>query len=426
MIAERETQALCCGQRWLLHLFEETPDMARPVQRTYRLNSAFDPSAFLEAFQSIVASHPALRLRLRHSKSGWKQHFPEQKASISWEEIKGQTAKMRAAYAGMLLTEESKIPLDLRKESPVKAKVIKVDGEYLLSLCIDHLAADELAFDLFEQALSNAYAGTGESPGAPTASETFFDFLRREFEQQSSEQQNLIYWKELLKNSPPSKKGSDALQWVPATITDYEVTGADFQELQQFCRMQKCSVFHVVIACQLLILAKAGELDELILNIPVSNRIRAQERTIIANLSMLLHLRFSIQTNEPAAALVIRVRDQLLKAMVHRQYDYARLSEFLAEDAEKRNITSNWLVGCNFITGSNHTAFPNSLFEERLDNRADRTFDIPGTSFTLSAHQTETGLRLGIEWDETTWKLSKEDMNTTLSVILRQFIDSGK
>ena len=421
MIVERKTHLLCSGQRWLLHLFEETPDMARPVQRTYRLNSTFNPSAFLEALQSVVASHPPLRLRLKHSKSGWLQHFPDKDAIVSWEEIQGQTAKMRTAYAYMLLTEESKTAMDLRRDSPVRVKVIKIDDDYLLSLCIDHLAADEQAFDLFEQALSTTYIqALNKKLPSPAVTETFFNFLQREFEQLPSEQQHLLYWKELLKNAPASKEGSDTLEWVPATIIDYELTGTDWLRLQHF----KCSVFHIVTACQLLILAETGELDEVILNIPVSNRIRAQEHTIIANLSMLLHLRFFISKTESPAELAIRVRDQLLKAMVHRQYDYASLSKFMAEDAEERQITSNWLVGCNFVVGSAKTSFPNNLFKERLDNRADRLFDIPRTSFTLSAHQTETGLHIGIEWDENTWKISKNHMKIVLSDVLQQFMES--
>ena len=96
----------------------------------------------------------------------------------------------------------------------------------------------------------------------------------------------------------------------------------------------------------------------------------------------------------------------------------------MAEDAEERQITSNWLVGCNFVVGSAKTSFPNNLFKERLDNRADRLFDIPRTSFTLSAHQTETGLHIGIEWDENTWKISKNHMKIVLSDVLQQFMES--
>ncbi|HSH65484.1 MAG TPA: hypothetical protein VLB84_06730, partial [Bacteroidia bacterium] len=58
LIAEEESFYLTCGQRWLLHLLEQEPDLARPVQRIYRLDNAFDSSAFLEAFQGVISSHP--------------------------------------------------------------------------------------------------------------------------------------------------------------------------------------------------------------------------------------------------------------------------------------------------------------------------------------------------------------------------------
>lgn len=413
---------LSCGQRWLVYLFEQAKDLARPVQRIYRSGRDFNSSAFLEALQTTVASHPALRLRLVRSRQGWRQHFPDIEVVVSGEEITGRTPEMRAAYASMLMAAEAKKTLDLRKEPPVKVKIVKLDEEYLLSICIDHIAADETGFDLFEKELIAAYETIANGrPYAPTEWDAFPDYLSREAGQQQAEESNGLYWQQLLSTALVNGEKEDRLSWVPASVLHYDLSGKAFQQLLDFCRVSRCSVFHAVVAAQLMLLAGAGDQDPIVLNIPVSNRPRASERSIIANLSMLLHIPFSIIPNEPATQLVTRVRDQVLKAMAHRQYDYPSLSHFVAGESKKKGFHTSWLCGCNFVVDNAPAVFPNTLFEERMDNMTGRSYDIPKKSFTLAARQYESSLRFAIDWDAGAWGIPGDAMQERLVTILQKF-----
>ncbi len=422
MIAVEEHYGLTCGQRWLLKLLETAPELARPVQRIYRLSKDFDSSAFLEALQGTVASHPALRLQLVQTNNGWMQCFPDQEVNVSGEEVRGRTPEMRAAYAAMLIAEEAKTTLDLRVEPPVKVKIVKVDGDYLLSLCVDHLAADEIAFDLFEQELLLSYQQlVSGSSVSKTVSESFYTYLSKEIAQQDTEPANLLYWQQQLKDVPLNKDSHDEISWVPASVFNYQLTGASLQSLLNFCQKHKCSLFNVVIAFQVLLLAEVSGSDDVVLNIPVSNRARANERSIIANLSMLLHVRFSIKTNEPLHQFVLRVRDQVLTAMAHRQYNYSSLSRFMTAEAERKGFNIEWLQGCNFVVDNGPLTFPNILFEERMDNIPGRFYDVPRSSFTVAARQTKSALNIGIEWDSIVWPVSTEEMEAKFLLAVQKF-----
>jgi len=408
---EAKLFCLTSGQRWLLHLFEQSRQMARPVQRIYRLSSSFDPSAFLEALEYIVASHPALRLRLVQKKSGWKQVFPEQDPVISGEEILGRTPEMRAAYITMLLADEARSAMDLRKESPVKAKLIKADGEFLLSLCVDHIAADEIAFDLLEQALLCTYTEVmNRMPLSLSPSDDLFQYLSKEMALQDSEHPNLLYWQQQLKDAPMRGQSNDEINWAPATVFEYTLNGTLYQSIQDFCRTNRCSLFNLMIAVQLLIMAETANQDDLVLNIPISNRARANEKNIIANLSMLLHVRFTEIRRDPASRLVSYVRDKVLTAMAHRQYDYPSLSHFIAGEAEQKGVSTGWLLGCSFVMEQTAAVFPNELFEERLDNQFGRVYDIPATSFSAVFRQTAPVLKILIDWDEACWPVPADAM----------------
>jgi len=423
MKSKEEDYGLTCGQRWLLHLLEQAPELARPVQRVYRLSSAFDSSAFLEALQGLLHTHPALRLQLVRNKSGWRQRFPKQDAYISGEEILGRTPEMRMAYASILIAEEAKGTMDLRKEPPIKAKIIKVNGEYLLSMCIDHLAADEIAFDLFEQELLSYYQQVIHANFVhPSLSTEFLTYASQEGSQKFIEHENLLYWQQQLGDASLNRNDPKNF-WVPASVFRYQFKRTTFESLLNFCRAHKCSLFHFIVAVQLILLNSAGNSNDIVLNIPISNRVRARERSIIANLSMLLHVRFSLIENESITQLITKVRDQILFAMSHRQYDYPSLSRFMAAKAKKAGGHISWLLGCNFIADYGSLTCPNLLFKERTDNFPGRSYDIPCTSFTVAARQKGTELWIDIDWDAMAWPIGNVEMEAKIEEILHRFLE---
>lgn len=414
MRSVQQDLSLTCGQRWLLHLLEHSPDHARPVQRVYRLGNGADTAALLEAMEHVIAMHPALRMRLARKKTGWMQRFPLQEVNLTGEEIQGRTAEMRAAYVSMLIAEEAKTTLDLTKEPPVKAKLIKVDDNLLLSVCIDHLAADEAAFDLFEHALVETYRQIIHDELPPAVQQDhFFSYLSREISQQQLEEKNLLYWQQQLTDAPSQGDATEELTWTPASVFESGIAGQDLQSIQNFCKAQRCSLFHVMVAAQLLVLSEAQNSTDLVLNIPVSNRPRAEDKCIVANLSMLLHVHFNVVQD----GLVTHVRNQLLNAMAHRQYDYGSLSKFIASRGN-----ANWVIGCNYVVEQTPATFPNALFAERLDNLPGRMYDVPAGSFTVASRQTASGLQVLMDWDKNTWHIEPAEMKSTFESILQKFM----
>src|SRR5207245_1179604 len=129
---------------------------ARPVQRLYRLRESLDTASLLSSFRHVVASHPPLRLRLL-PRQPWSQCFPELEADIPGLSVQGRTPEARAAYARHVFAQDIATPFDLRAAPPFIARLIEVDGDHYFGLSLDHLAADDIATDLLEQELEEAY-----------------------------------------------------------------------------------------------------------------------------------------------------------------------------------------------------------------------------------------------------------------------------
>jgi hypothetical protein len=399
--------ALTCGQRWLLHLLDRSPALARPVQRIYRLERALDTAALLAAFRQVVSSHPALRMRLIRTGEGRRQAFPEIEAEVSGLSIRGLTSDIQAAYAREALAEEAATTFDLETQPPFLAKVIEMNGEYLFSLCLDHLAADDLATDVLERDLAAAYAREKRDDAHPpsTAARDFYDMLARETAQQTREAGNLEYWRKRLAGAPLGRHEGEEIEWVPGAALHWRLCPDAFRALNRACRAQQCSVFAAVLGAHAKLLCELANTDDMVLNVPVSNRTRASDHGLVANLSMLLHLRVRLENNQAPGRLLSRMRDDVLEAMTHRQYDYAALSEAVAADAAARGGRAHWLTGCSYMQNRTAPLGGSGLFTERLDNQPADAFDIPRSAFLLTVRQSESGLRFAAEWDPSLWRV---------------------
>jgi hypothetical protein len=392
---------LTCGQRWLLHVAEHAPDLAKPVQRTYKLEPPVDPAALLAAYRQVVGREPSLRMRLVEAPGGVAQRFPPSSVTISGLSIQGATRAHREAYARRMLVEHGRAALDLREQPPVSAKLFEIDGEHVLSLCVDHLAADDLGFDRFEGLLARAYAGEvagADVPPEASGPHPYLAYLLREAAQRDAEPDHLAFWREHLAGAPLSRRRGER-SWVPGRSHRWAIGGETFRRFLRACRARMCSPTAATVAALAAALARIGETDDIVINVPVSNRAGAADQGIVGNLSMLLHVRVRLDPGGTRPELLRRVQGLLLEAMMHRQYDYAILSDHVAEQAAARGGEVHWNVGCSYVLQRDGGLDP-SL--ERMDAEG-QPFDLPGGSFTLGCRQRSAALDLSAEWDPEAW-----------------------
>ncbi|HYW16003.1 MAG TPA: condensation domain-containing protein [Allosphingosinicella sp.] len=361
---------LTYGQRWLVHVLEQQPDMAQPVQRIWRLERPFDSKAFLAAVCHVVAAHPALRMRLVRTEAGWAQSFPKAIPEVDALRVTGRTAADRAAYMRFVFAEDAASPFDLTTEPPLRVKVVDVDGEIFVSASLDHIAGDDIAFDLIEREIGLAYrnerAGT---PAFPSRSDELFrTYLREQVRFRDSESKNLEWWREKLAGAPLDRRREDESDWAEGAACSWTIAGETLTAATQACRAARVSMTAACVAAQACLRSELLGTGDVVVNIPVSNRLSAQDHLIIGNLSMLLHVRIRVPPRPDRLAFVQSVRDGLLEAMAHRNFDYAALSRSVAEEASARGGEFCWRWGFSGITERAAPVPAPGLFAERLDN----------------------------------------------------------
>jgi hypothetical protein len=389
---------LDAGQRWLSAAAAHDPVMARPVQRVYRLRPGVRSGDLLAAARYVVSFHPALRMRLVENSRRPSQRFDDQGVRIEGVSVQGRTAARRAAYAEHLFQEQAYRPLDLHREAPLHLLAIEVDGEYFLGVAMDHRAADEAAMDIFEQDLDAAWAREAAGLPHPPIGTSAYPTALEQGARPDEEAGNLQWWLTELRGSPlaTGQRGG----WTPGSTASLTIAGPELDRIVSTCRNRRVPLSAAVVAAQLAWWRLRAVSRDLVLNVPVSNRVRPVEHTWIANRSMLLHPRFRPSVDERD---LVDVRDVLLEAMRHRQYDYGSLSAAVSADAAARGGSFSWLTGVSYVVPRQASPIGGRLLAERLDGQNGARAAVPTGSFSLSARHDDAGLTLRADWDHTAW-----------------------
>lgn len=414
---------LTIGQRFFAHRFEMWPNSSRPNQRLYRLVDNFKYSAFVTAMQYTIDSHPGLRIRLFRDKEEWRQFFPEQKANVSGDVLDGSKPEQCLTYGKKVILEEAYRPMDLKYENPVRVKVLNVNGQYWLSICADHMAIDEVAFNLLERELLIAYQNViNDVALADLSQDVYVKYLLKEENRKPSEERNLHYWQEQLKEAPmlidAAKSGM-----VPAGYYIYQLKGEQYEHLLEFCKRSKFSLFNVLTAVQLMLMAEKSGNYDLVISFVIANRFTPEEQNLIINLVMLLHVRFVFDPNESLMDFLLRVKETSLTALIHRNYDYASLYRVMAAEAREKGCFPNLGRECNLIVDEEPMQFPNDLFLERMEEKSKGNYQTMKASFSIYAEQTPQKLEVKVTWDCEAWGISNDEMRERFPHVIQQFMN---
>ena len=163
-----------------------------------------------------------------------------------------------------------------------------MDREILRSLSLDHMACDELGFDLVEDALEAAIAHFQEE-GAAACPLSRAISQRRARAAPRKQSISISGWGTLAPVLDSAPRDASR-KWKAGALARATVAGAEFVRLKQACRRETVSPLPVVLALLLEELAARDGRVSRVVNLPVSNRTNAVERGLIANLSMLLHM----------------------------------------------------------------------------------------------------------------------------------------
>ena len=392
----------------MLHVALHSEQLARPVQRIYRLPDSLDTVALLAAYRLTVKSNEALRLRLVCAGGVWWQQFTDWIPTIEGINVRGGTPEQREAFALNALLSQSAEAFDLTNDPPIVAGITSVDDRFFFALTVDHLAADDLAFDQIERELTQHYraliADSDEEQAASTG--RFCAYLDREQVQTATSDASLAFWADLLRGAPLSSSEM-SMHWVDGIAIKFALDREVTNRLTAQCRKLACSPFIALLAAQALLLCGLGGGHDLVINVPFSNRAGAADQLVVGNLSILTHLRIQLNPDERLDDFIKRLRDLVLNAMKHRNYDYPVLSDIVARDAQERNGVAHRMLGCSYLVEREPG---DGLLLDRVTPPTMTNPQTPNGSFALACRHRRQEMEISVVWDPEQWQITGEQL----------------
>lgn len=298
-----------------------------------RLSGPCDVDAFVAAIGDVVERHAVLRTTYREIDATPHQivHPP---ADVAVRRAHGDgQAWLRAE-----LDRERRYAFDLEEEWPIRAAVLGIGTDHVISLVIHHIAGDHWSGGVLFSDLVTAYRARrdGHRPGWAPLPLQYTDFSAWQATLLSDEAgiagPQREYWTRQLDGVPdeaglpldfprprlPSGKG-DAV--------DFSIDGATRDKLAALCRELGITEFMLLQAAVAVVLHKAGGGTDIPLGTPVAGRSEAELEQLVGFFVNFVVLRNDLSGNPTLREVLGRTRGTALAAYSNQDLPFEQVVE---------------------------------------------------------------------------------------------------
>ncbi|QPQ29248.1 amino acid adenylation domain-containing protein [Lysinibacillus sp. JNUCC 51] len=290
-----------------------------------RIEGKIDVSKLDKAIQLIIKHNDGLRLRFRERNEEAVQHVDEYQEEnidfVDFTEKEDKLEQFNRWIEGVFTT-----PFELIDGKLYYFGIYKLsDTEYGVLLNIHHLIADGWSIHLIEKQLCNYYkALEQEQDVTHLYNESYVDYIQTEKTYLNSSRflKNKQYWNvkfEILPETMITKRIGD-----PKGIRkSFKLGINESAKIRKFVSKQKqLSLATFFTALKIIYLHKTKSIDDIILGVPVFNRIGQNEKNTVGMFTSSVPLRVTCKPGMSGIDVLTAVNKELRACLVHQQYPY--------------------------------------------------------------------------------------------------------
>jgi amino acid adenylation domain-containing protein len=369
-------------------------DQLKPGEPTYNmpyatwLDGPLDVSALQRAMDALVARHAALRTSFVVFDS-----MPEQvvagSAAVPIERIglpAGLDDGERIRRAEAIAADRACQPFDLAAGPLVRVTLIAAGpDQHLLVLVLHHIISDGMSMEILTGELSAVYRAetTGTPASLPPLWMEYGDYAVWQLDRMRGEEldRQLSYWREQFRGAPlllalPADRPRPARQSSHGAVTTVTIDAGTTSRLTAVAHEANATTFMVFLAGFAAVLSRYARETDIVIGIQAAGRTHTELEPIVGMFTNTIPLRISLAGDPTFAALLGRVRDTTVDAIVHQQVPFEKLVEEFAPDRTLGHIP---LVQVGFAYGSLTPAnvdFPGITSRSRVLRTGTSKFDI--------------------------------------------------
>ncbi len=305
----------------------------------YRLSGALHVSALERSLNEVVQRHESLRTTFQ-TVDGTPVQVVAATLSLPLlcVDLQGLSQAEQERTIIQLATQEAQTPFDLASGPLLRCKLLQLDAqEYILLLNMHHIISDGWSVNVLARETLILYTAfrQGQPSPLPMPSIQYIDFTvwQRAWLQGEQVEKLQAYWRQRLANMPVLELPTDCPRPEIAShkgdTRSIQFSVAQTEMLKAFSRDSGASLFMILLAGFLTLLARySGQLD-ITIRSPVANRTRQQTEAIIGYFVNILALRTDLSGNPTFRELVQRVSNVCHEAYAHQELPFEQVLDDL-------------------------------------------------------------------------------------------------
>ncbi|MFE9750109.1 condensation domain-containing protein [Saccharothrix saharensis] len=297
--------------------------LPEPLSHATWLDGPVDPVALQQAMDVVVARHPVLRTSVTAS---GEQVVSEEGGVVVEHVVLPDDVERAESVAAALVAR----PFDLDREPLLRAAVIEVRADRFLFVLVAHrVVADGSALGMLLADLSTVYR-EGLSALSPSWMD-YGDYAVWQRERLDGEElaRQLEHWREVLRDVPAPARLPAGHRAARSTAA---VDPVAVRRLSDGAGGVGATLAAVFLAAYAVVLSRYTQGVDLVVEVPVSGRVRVELKPIAGPFADAVPVRVSLAGAPAFGDLLVRVRDALAHALAHDEVPLPKLAAELGVD----------------------------------------------------------------------------------------------
>ncbi len=307
---------------------------------TLRLRGPLDVGALERSLDTIVRRHEVLRTAFP-SLDGKPLAvvIPELRLGLPVDDLSSRPAAGRWPEALQEARREAQAPFDLARGPLMRARLLRLDAQdHLLLLTFHHIVTDGWSEGVFYREMEALYTAFSEDrpPGLPDPPIQYADFAAWQRARLQGEvlESQLAYWRQALADAPlvldlPTDRPRPRVRSHRGARRRVELSERLSEALRLLARREGATLFMTVLAAFTVLLQRYTGQDDILLGMPIANRIRLEIEDLIGFFVNTLVVRSDLSGDPSFREHLKRVRKAALGAYAHQDLPFERLVEEL-------------------------------------------------------------------------------------------------
>lgn len=321
-----------------------------------RLRGSIQVNHLRAALGKIITRHEVLRTLMRFDEGSFcGSVVSDPEIPLSIIDLQGIKSEQQQREIERNIDLTIQTPFELSKDLPLRTSLIKIrEAEYVFIVAFHHSVADGWSIGIFQRELAAFYnelvqGGAGQQEPLKIQYADYAAWQQQRFSGVYRERKG-NYWKKELEGSAhtlnfPTDKPRPALQTFNGSSVLFDINRETTSRLKEVSAKGEATLFMTLLAGYGVFLSRSCTQDDILVGIPMHNRLRQEFEALIGYFSDTVPVRLQLAGNPTFLDLLSRIRTASIGAYENQDIPF---DEVVNAIQPERDLSRNPLVQVMF------------------------------------------------------------------------------